>query len=275
MFSGCTNLTDITIPSSVTKIGERAFSGCTSLTKVTLPDYVTTIGSGAFTGCTSLAGITIPKFVTTIEDYVFEDCTGLTSVTIPDGVTEIGYNAFKDCKGLTSITIPDGVTEIGNNAFENCTGLTSITIPSQVVSIEYGAFFGIYDLMTIYSLNPTPPYISSSSIFYYTIYDEATLYVPYGSLDAYRNANDWSKFVNIREFDPTGIAGVEVDGGMDVSVEAGNVVVSGTAAPVAVYSLAGALVGTGDGGERTVIAVPGAGVYVVKAGGRAVKVMVK
>ena len=94
-------------------------------------------------------------------------------------------------------------------------------------------------------------------------------------MDAYRSAGEWGKFVNIREFDPTGIAGVEVDGGMDVSVDGGNVVVSGAAAPVAVYSLAGALVGTGDGGGRTVIAVPGAGVYVVKAGGRTVKVAVK
>ena len=115
----------------------------------------------------------------------------------------------------------------------------------------------------------------ANNVFENTVYEAATLYVPYGSLDAYRSANEWSRFVNIKEFDPTGIAGVEVDGGMDVSVEGGNVVVSGAAGRVAVYSLAGALVGTGDGGERTVIAVPGAGVYVVKAGGRVVKVMVK
>ena len=55
--SGCTSLTSVTIPNSVTSIGDSAFSGCTSLTSVTIPDSVTSIGDGAFVGCTSLTGV--------------------------------------------------------------------------------------------------------------------------------------------------------------------------------------------------------------------------
>ena len=167
---------------------------------------------------------------------------------------------------------------IGENTFNNCTNLASVTIGSSVSEIRVNAFYGCDKITTIYSLNPTPPsfYVDASDFtFESSVYENATLYVPYGSLEKYKDRYSWNKFADIREFDPTGIAGVEVDGGMGVSVDGGNVVVSGAAGRVAVYSLAGALVGTGDGGERTVIAVPGAGVYVVKAGGRAVKVMVK
>ena len=153
-----------------------------------------------------------------------------------------------------------------------------MTIGSSVTKIDDNVFYGCDKITTIYSLNPTPPsfILAYGGIaFESSVYENATLYVPKGSLKSYLYADYWRNFLKFREFDPTGIAGVEVDGGMDVSVEGGNVVVGNAAGRVAVYSLAGALVGMGDGGERTVIAVPGAGVYVVKAGGRAVKVMVK
>ena len=93
-------------------------------------------------------------------------------------------------------------------------------------------------------------------------------------MDAYRNAAGWSNFVNIQEFDHTGISGVEATADMDVSVEGGSIVVSGAQGSVAVYSLSGAVVGSYEGGSRTVVAVPGPGVYVVKAGGKAVKVRI-
>ena len=103
----------------ITKIG-NAFSGCTNLTSVTIPDSVTTIEWGAFSGCTSLTSVTIPDSVTTIGDSAFRDCTSLTSVTIPDSVTTIGDYAFWGCSSLTSVTIPDSVTTIGEDAFSHC-----------------------------------------------------------------------------------------------------------------------------------------------------------
>ncbi len=107
-------------------IGDRAFSGCTGLTSVTIPDSVTSIGGYAFSDCTGLTSVTIGNGVTSIGESAFYGCKGLTSVTIPDSVTSIGENAFYNCKGLTSVTIPDSVKSIGNRAFYGCTGLTSI-----------------------------------------------------------------------------------------------------------------------------------------------------
>ncbi|MBQ4111586.1 MAG: leucine-rich repeat domain-containing protein, partial [Clostridia bacterium] len=127
-FLNCTSLTSVTIPDSVTSIGESIFSNCTNLTSITIPDSVTTIAKGAFYSCTSLTSITIPDSVTTIGNYAFSNCTNLTSITIPDSVTTIGGYAFSDCSGLTSITIPDSVTSIGSGAFYK-TNLTSITLP--------------------------------------------------------------------------------------------------------------------------------------------------
>ena len=118
--------TDITIPDSVTSIGDYAFYNCTGLTSVTIGESVTSIGNSAFRNCTSLTSITIPNSVTSIGEYAFYGCTGLTSVTIPDSVTSIGSCAFCNCTSLTSVTIGESVTSIGEYAFSNCTGLTQI-----------------------------------------------------------------------------------------------------------------------------------------------------
>ena len=146
-FNGCTSLTSVTIPDSVTNIGNYAFNGCTSLTSVTITDSVTNIGNYAFNGCTSLTSVTIPNSVTSIGDSAFSNCTSLTSVTIPDTVTSIG-NAFYNCTSLTSVTIPDSVTSIGS-AFYNCTSLTSVTIPDSVTSIGSSAFSGCTSLTSV------------------------------------------------------------------------------------------------------------------------------
>jgi hypothetical protein len=130
--TGNTTMTSVTIPDSVTSIGDYAFAFCSSLTSVTIPDSVTSIGSGAFAYCRSLTSITIPDSVTSIGDYAFEKCTNLTSITIPDSVTSIGDFAFIDCTNLTSITIPDSVTSIGYYAFDDCTNLTSVTLPATL-----------------------------------------------------------------------------------------------------------------------------------------------
>ena len=130
-FYKCYSLTSITIPDSVTSIGQYAFYYCTSLTSVTIGNGVTSIGYNAFDNCTSLTSVTIGNSVTRIGGSAFENCTSLTSITIPDSVTSIGNWAFENCTSLTSITIPDSVTSIGNEAFSNCTSLTSITVSTD------------------------------------------------------------------------------------------------------------------------------------------------
>jgi hypothetical protein len=131
-------LTSVTIPNSVTHIGEYAFSS-NKLTSVTIPNSVTYIGIGAFVG-NKLTGVTIPNSVTSIGEYVFSK-NELISVTIPNSVTSIGKDAFSYNK-LTTVTILDGVTSIGNSAFSSSNELINVTIPNSVTSIGESAFSG-------------------------------------------------------------------------------------------------------------------------------------
>jgi len=94
----CTTLTGITMPNSVTSIGESAFMYCTKLTSVTIGNSVTKIGGVAFCGCNSLTSINIPNSVTSIGFLAFAGCTSLASVTIGSGVTSIGWDAFMGCE---------------------------------------------------------------------------------------------------------------------------------------------------------------------------------
>ena len=139
-FSGCSSLTSLTLPSSVTSIGGHAFEKCSGLTSLTLPSSVTSIGEFAFRYCSGLTSLTIPSGVTTIDYYAFADCRGLTSLTLPSSVTSIGGHAFAWCSGLTSLTLHSSVTSIGDYAFAWCSGLTSLTLPSSVTSIGGHAF---------------------------------------------------------------------------------------------------------------------------------------
>jgi len=139
-FEYCRSLHSVTIPDSVTSIGDRAFEYCRSLHSVTIPDSVKSIGGGAFYRCSSLQSVTIPDSVTSIGSYAFEGCESLQSVTIPDSVTNIGDRAFWDCSSLQSVTIPDSVTSIGDSAFYGCSSLRSVTIPESVTIIKGNPF---------------------------------------------------------------------------------------------------------------------------------------
>ena len=131
---------DLVIPDDVETIKNCTFYGA-SFESVTIPDSVTTIGNYAFAYCDSLTSITIPDSVTTIESYAFSSCDSLTSITIPDSVTTIGQYAFYYCDSLTSVTIPDSVTTIEDDAFYDCNSLTSVTIPNSVTTIGDDAFY--------------------------------------------------------------------------------------------------------------------------------------
>ncbi|MBE6742281.1 MAG: fibronectin type III domain-containing protein [Ruminococcaceae bacterium] len=203
---GCKNTV---IPNTVTIIGEDAFWGCSYLTNIYLPDSITKICGNAF-AYSGLKNIYIPNSVTSISGCAFYYCTALTSITISDSVTSIGgFQTFDGCKNLTrvdissidawckisfsdiksnplyyahnlylngtpitnltipygitslnacsfcgytglkSIKIPDSVTGIGNQAFYGCTGLKSITIPDSVTSIGNFAFYDCTGLTSI------------------------------------------------------------------------------------------------------------------------------
>ena len=114
MFSGCSGLTSVTIPNSVTSIGSRVFSGCTGLTSVTIPNSVTSIGHYAFIDCSGLTSITIGNSITSIGSYVFEDCSNLEKAiwltnTPPTGYMNVGatinYVANDQYSGLSNVKV--------------------------------------------------------------------------------------------------------------------------------------------------------------------------
>ena len=136
-FSYCTSLTSITIPDSVTSIGNYAFEYCRSLTSVTIGNSVTSIGYNAFYNCTSLTSVTIPDSVTNIGDYAFENCTRLTNVTIPDSVTSIGWYAFDGCTNL--IQKENGVCYVDKWIVACDTSVTSVTLRKNTIGIANSA----------------------------------------------------------------------------------------------------------------------------------------
>jgi formylglycine-generating enzyme required for sulfatase activity len=146
-FQGNKNITRVTIPNSVTSIGNNAFFG-SGLTRVTIPNGVTSIENNTFSNCTSFTGITIGDSVTSIGEQAFSGCTNLVSIAIPDNVTSIGNGAFSGCTKLAGVTIGSGVTKIGYGAFQNCTNLTSIIIPDSVISIGDSAYDGAFQSCT-------------------------------------------------------------------------------------------------------------------------------
>ena len=191
-FSGCTGLTSIEIPNSVTIIGYSAFSGCTGLTSIEIPNSVTSIVYSAFSGCTGLktvlnfSNLTFSKgsssngyvayYATKVinapnavidGDFIWCKLNGentlacylgeVAELTLPSdyngGNYVIGNDAFLGCTGLTSIEIPNSVTSIRGSAFSGCTGLTSIEIPNSVTSIGSSAFSGCSNLETLYISN--------------------------------------------------------------------------------------------------------------------------
>ncbi len=226
-FSNCTNITAFVFGDEVSQVPDYLCYGLSGLTSVTIPESVTQVGDMAFIYCTSLASVewnvrqcddyTVSPFweCTALDRFVFGEmveyipaqlCNGLTNlsaVTIPESVTSIGGYAFVNCSGLTSITIPESVTVIGDAVFSGCSGVTTITIPSGVTHIGDYAFWGMR-LESVMSQATTPPEIWSNTFDDYGM----TLYVPAGSKVKYQTAKYWRNFTDIQE---TGVTQYRVD----------------------------------------------------------------
>ena len=203
-FLGCRGMTELTLPNSVTSIGGNAFEGCSGLTELTLPNGVTSIGDFAFSDCSGLTELTLPSSVRSIGGNAFEGCSGLTELTLPNSVTSIADDAFHGCRGLTELTLPNSVTSIGDGAFRGCRGLTKLTLPNSVTSIGESAFYLCSGLSKITSLAEIPP-VCGSGVFDGVNKTNCKLIVPIVSVIAYKQAEVWNEFSNIK-----GFPGVEV-----------------------------------------------------------------
>lgn len=175
----------VTIPSTVTRIGQDAFYYCESLenvyisdlsawckiefdgsratpmcyasnlylngellTDLTIPEDITQLIDYTFYGCERLINVTVPETVSNVGYYSFSKCTNLSNVTLSDGLQRIDDRAFLDCTALEEITIPESVTEIGNYAFA-ASGLTSFTVPESITEIGNGLFSDCRNLTTV------------------------------------------------------------------------------------------------------------------------------
>ena len=127
----------------MTSIGSYAFYGCSGLTNVTIPNSVTSIENYAFEGCSGLKSVAIGNNVTSIGNNAFYGCSGLKSITIPNSVTSIGYKAFYECYGLKSVAIGNNVTSVGEDAFKNCKNLQTV-INFSTLSISKGSSMNGY-----------------------------------------------------------------------------------------------------------------------------------
>ena len=229
-FWGCSALTSVTTPNSVTSIGARAFCDCSALTSVTLGNSVTSIGYEAFSGCSSLTSVTLPNSVTSIGYKAFSGCSSLTSIVVESGNTM--YDSRENCNaiietasntliaGCQSTTIPNSVTSIGDYAFRDCSSLTSITLPNSVTYIGCYAFGNCSSLADIYCYATTPPacYVSSGYGTFVGVSKHCRIHVPAGTLEAYQWAPVWSDFYHFYEISelpdgaPTDQVGVTVTG---------------------------------------------------------------
>ena len=207
-----TSFNELQFFTGLTEIGNSAFYGCSSLASITLPTTLQALGLGVFSGCSALPTINIPAQVTEIGYACFTDCAALTNITVDadnanfksvDGVlyTKDGKTlvAYPDGKAGTSYEIPDGTNIINDYSFCN-SKLTELVIPASVYTMGSYAFNENATLTTITS------YMTDGidggmrdDVFSETVFENATLFVPYGAKATYKATDGWKKFKHIVE----------------------------------------------------------------------------
>lgn len=195
-FDGCTRLQSVSLPNSLTQIGQGAFLG-TAIEKIDIPQGVTRIETETFVGCQKLSKITMENVVF-IGSNAFTRCSNLIQIVFPKNIITIEHNAFSDT-GIQQVELPNGFTELSDNLFMGCTNLEKVILPASLKFMNDGCFSGCEQLKDIYIYAQNPPS-------YRGIYDDAfrdiplescVLHIPKGSYAAYRHADGWNKFSNI------------------------------------------------------------------------------
>jgi hypothetical protein len=196
-----TGLPSVDIPNSVASIGADAFRDA-ALNSINIPNSVASIGDHAFFNCRSLQTFNIPNRMTSISEATFAH-SGLTSITVPGNVKEIGREAFLNCDRLISAKICEGVETIGDGSFRS-SKLQKISLPASLKRIDSGAFGECSDIRAVECNSTTPPEMDPSA-FSGSNLTKTAIYVPHGSVEAYKNAPVWKNFQDNLGTYPAGI----------------------------------------------------------------------
>lgn len=144
-FYHCSQITSVTVPSTVRKIGKMAFAGCTQLAAIKFVNNASalaTVDEFAFAYCKSLASFTMFGSVNALGMGAFYDCQALTSIELPAGITALSDMTFMGCEKLATVSGGTALLSVGNYAFRGCVALSSFTIAASVTSIGDFAFSG-------------------------------------------------------------------------------------------------------------------------------------
>lgn len=250
-FSRCKNLKRVLLPASLVSIGSTAFEYCTSITEINLPNSLTYLGSSAFNNCTALTNLSLSSSLTNINDNVFNGCVNLSgTLNIPLPVKTIGSSAFNGCAKLSQLTLLDNVESIGNSAFSGCTGLSKMIVERTVPpTIQSTTFDGV----------------SSENCF---------LEVPIGSSLSYQIADYWSRFVFYKEVDMG--APTILKNRIKIFASNSQITIEGASEGeiITLYTIGGVqLKQIKSSGNKIIISVPNGSNYLVRAGGKTVKVI--
>lgn len=204
------NITAINLPDGLQSIGDTAFYG-TRLKNVIVPGSVVFTGSDHFGLCYELESLEFKGMPTSIPDGLCYSCTNLDTVNIPESVTEIGSRAFEHCSGLRFLNVfTTDLVKTGANSFNGMSSLLVMRFPKTMKVIGKGSCTGWSSIERVFCDAVTPPYCEGKgenpSMTPFGPLDsdpgrDTPLYVPRGSVEAYRNAWGWNYFTNIMEIE--------------------------------------------------------------------------
>ena len=187
----------VVLPECLTYIGRFSFYNCASLTTINFPENITEIGDNAFSATSITGDINLPN-LEALGTGVFRD-TKISSVTSLGKITILkssstNFSVFSGCTNLSLVNLPETLVEIGTAVFNNCTSLEKIEIPENVTTIKDSVFSGCTNLkMAI--VNPTTPPTAGGNMFYNT-HADLKIYVPNDSVEAYKEATNWSNYAD-------------------------------------------------------------------------------
>ena len=247
-----------------TFIPDKCFLDFTLLETAKVPNNLVSIGYRAFENCRVLREVTIPATVTEIDDSAFDNCRSLSAVHF-GGSTEaasqcalqrIGNWAFYNCHQLQELNIPEGVTEIGDAAFYGCSYLEDLVLPSSLQTIGDNGFSLCSKLGRIIVNAAVPPVVEAKT--FYEVDRSIPVYVPKGSLEAYKTDAYWSEF-RLLDDDPATVLSPEADN--SGCYAANGMLYNPNGVSLNVYNMQGVLIYTGN---ATKIEMPAKGVYILK-----------